>query len=320
MGMDVYIKKYFWMVGVLAVILCSGLAASAVGHLIEATALADSEKPARRPAVTHTLAPEQDKARTSKSGTAVAERNMFCSTCQPPGPAVEEAVAAPSDPNNPPITSLPLRLLATNVASDQATSFATILNTSSEKQGAYWIGSHIPAAGPVTRILGKFVDFENQATNRVERISLLGGEAPRPALAEAPVLETDMVDPRASRDDLMAAVDAGVRKLDDSTFEVDRSLVDKVLSNPTAVARGARIVPSVKNGQPNGFKLYAIRPSSVYSKIGLMNGDTIHAVNGFELNSMDKALEVYTKVRESSSLSVSITRRGKPATLNYTIK
>ena len=51
-----------------------------------------------------------------------------------------------------------------------------------------------------------------------------------------------------------------------------------------------------------------------------MNGDTLHAVNGFELNSMDKALEVYTKVRESSSLSVSITRRGKPVTLNYTIK
>jgi general secretion pathway protein C len=137
--------------------------------------------------------------------------------------------------------------------------------------------------------------------------------------AAAPPPEAEP-DPRASRDELLAAVDAGVRKVDDSTFEVDRALVEKVLSNPTAVARGARIVPSVKNGQPNGFKLYAIRPSSVYAKIGLMNGDTLHAVNGFELNSMDKALEVYTKVRESSSLSVSITRRGKPVTLNYTIK
>ena len=133
-------------------------------------------------------------------------------------------------------------------------------------------------------------------------------------------METDMLDPRAARDDLLSAVESGVHKVDDSTFEVDRSLVEKVLAIPTAVARGARIVPSVKNGQPNGFKLYAIRPSSVYSKIGFMNGDTVHAVNGFELNSMDKALEVYTKVRESSSLSVSITRRGKPVTLNYTIK
>jgi hypothetical protein len=35
---------------------------------------------------------------------------------------------------------------------------------------------------------------------------------------------------------------------------------------------------------------------------------------------MDKALEVYTKVRESSRLSVSISRRGKPLTLDYTIR
>ncbi|HTE56884.1 MAG TPA: type II secretion system protein GspC [Kofleriaceae bacterium] len=321
MAMDVYIKKYFWVIGVVAVILCSAFAASAVSHMIEATALADSDKPARRPVarppITSGLV-EQDKT-ASKSGTALADRNIFCSECQPPEPAATEVAAAPSDPNNPPLTALPLRLLATNVSRHESQSFATILNTSNERQGAYWIGTDIPDAGPVTRILGKWVDFENSATHRVERISLLGGDAPHPAAAPVPVAETE-ADPRAARDEILAAVDAGVRKVDDSNFEVDRALVEKVLSNPTAVARGARIVPSVKNGQPNGFKLYAIRPSSVYAKIGLMNGDTLHAVNGFELNSMDKALEVYTKVRESSSLSVSITRRGKPVTLNYTIK
>jgi general secretion pathway protein C len=324
--MDVYIKKYFWLVGVVAVILCSALAASAVGHMIEATALADSEKPARRAVVrppTPNLSADLDKARNAKSGTALAERNIFCSECLPPQPDAAATPEAPSDPNNPPITSLPLRLLATNVSTDPDNSFATILNTSNERQGAYWPGNEIPEAGPVTRILGKYVDFENKASNRIERISLLSGDtAGRPAVASAPPVPSpsDDVDPRAARDELMAAVDAGVRKVDESTFEVDRALVDKVLSNPTAVARGARIVPSVKNGEPNGFKLYAIRPTSVYSKIGLMNGDTVHAVNGFELNSMDKALEVYTKVRESSSLSVSITRRGKPVTLNYSIK
>jgi general secretion pathway protein C len=48
-----------------------------------------------------------------------------------------------------------------------------------------------------------------------------------------------------------------------------------------AVAKGARVVPAVKNGKPDGFKLYAIRPSSVYSKLGLTNGDTIQSINGF---------------------------------------
>ena len=51
-----------------------------------------------------------------------------------------------------------------------------------------------------------------------------------------------------------------------------------------------------------------------------MNGDTIHSVNGFDLTTPDKALEVYTKVRESNNLSVTVTRRGKPVSLKYSIK
>ena len=325
MSMDVYIKKYFWVLGVVVVVICSGLAASAVGHMIEATALADSDKPTRRQAARPPLATPADaqKARTSKSGLPLAERNIFCSTCVLQEPTAEQPADVPSDPNNPPITSLPLRLLATNVSRQEGESFATVLNTSNEKQGAYWIGSTIPDAGTVTRILGKYLDFENATSHRLERISLISGDVPRPAspvAAAPPPVDPSATDPRAARDELLAAVDAGVRKVDDTTFEVDRAVVEKVLSNPTAVSRGARIVPSVKDGKPNGFKLYAIKPTSVYARIGLMNGDTLHAVNGFELNTMDKALEVYTKVRESSSLSVSITRRGKPVTLNYTIK
>ena len=108
------------------------------------------------------------------------------------------------------------------------------------------------------------------------------------------------------------SIDNGIKKIDDNNYEIDKSLVDKVLANPMAVAKGARVVPAVKNGKPDGFKLYAIRPSSVYSKLGLANGDTLQSINGFELTSADKALEVYTKLREATSLEVEVTRRGKP--------
>jgi general secretion pathway protein C len=119
---------------------------------------------------------------------------------------------------------------------------------------------------------------------------------------------------------MSAAIDSGIKKLDDTTFEVDRALVDKLLANPLAASKGARVTPSIKNGKPNGIKLYAIRPSSIYSKLGLANGDTIHSINGFELDSLDKGLEVYQKVKDASSLQVSVTRRGKPVNLNYSIK
>jgi general secretion pathway protein C len=316
--MDVYIKKYFWLLGAVVAVVCSALAATAVGHVFEGAALTDGDKPIQRKVARPAPGAAQGaKPTTSKDGSALARRHMFCSECEPEEP-VAPVDGPVTDSNSPPITSLPLQLVATNVAGNDDWSFATVQNTSSGVQGAYWIGHEIPGAGPVVRIYGKYLDFENKSTRRVERVSLLA-EAPRaPAAAKPP--EPPVGTAAKPGDDLMAAVEAGVKKVDDSNFEISRALVNKVLANPTAVARGARIVPSVKNGEPNGFKLYAIRPSSVYAKIGLMNGDTLHAVNGFELNSMDKALEVYTKVKESSNLSVNITRRGKPMTLSYSIK
>src|SRR5262249_26192539 len=71
---------------------------------------------------------------------------------------------------------------------------------------------------------------------------------------------------------------AGIDRVDDTDYTIDHGLIDKVLADPISVSAGARVVPSMKNGTPWGFKLYAIRPGSVYAALGLQNGDTIHAI------------------------------------------
>lgn len=126
--------------------------------------------------------------------------------------------------------------------------------------------------------------------------------------------------PDPAADELAEAIDKGIVVVDETHRRVARSLVDKLLANPMAMAKGARVVPAVKDGKPQGFKLYAIRPSSIFAKLGMMNGDTLVSVNGLELTSADKALEVYTKLREATSLEVQIIRRGNPMTYHYTIK
>lgn len=311
--MEAYIKKYFAVVPVLVIMVCAYFGAKAVNHIVEAKALGDSDRLGKAEKV---VAPKKKPAvKRSKAGEPIAKRNMFCSSCVPLEPEVDGVVV---DSDSPPATSLPLRLVATNVSSQADYSFATIQNTSTARQGAYSIDQSIPDAGAVVRIAVKFVDFQNPKTKRVERLSLLSTKA-------APVKSTTKAKkPSKSgdkpKDELMAMIEEGVNKVSDTEFEIDKKVVDKILENPMSVARGARIVPSIKNGKSNGFKLYAIRPSSVYAKIGLMNGDTIHSINGFDLTSPDKALEVYTKVREATSLSVNATRRGKPISLNYSIK
>lgn len=314
--MQEYVKRYFWVVVALTIALSAVFAARLVNHVAEAKLLPDAKK---SPKVTPPApSPSAPVAARTKDGKPFIDRNMFCSSCLPPIP-VASTPTGPIDPNVIPMTSLPLLLVATHVTDQKYAkeSFATILNTASQKQGAYWLEQEIPGAGPVVAIHYKYVDFTNKATGRKERISITG-EAPPPTTQPAVVAENPP--PTGEGDDLTAAIDQGIKKIDETTYEIDRSLVEKVLANPMAVAKGARVMPSSKNGEPNGFKLYAVRPSSVYAKLGFANGDTLHAINGMELNSMDKAMEVYSKVRDARSLQVNVTRRGKPVTLSYTIR
>lgn len=302
------IKRYFWVVTVVAVMLCAVFAAKATASLIEASVLGDSKQ---GPKITPVPRAEPvAKPTRSKDGTQLATRNVFCSECTP------SVSATNVDPTAIAITGLPLVLLATNVGNVPEQSQATIINTESQKQGAFTIDEQMPGAtGKIKSINYKYVDFENNG--RIERLVLQGAVVPTTAVAAAePTPSTG----DENKDEMQAAIDSGIKKIDETSFEIDKSLVDKVLLNPMAIVKGARVVPAMKNGKPEGFKMYAIRPSSAFAKLGLSNGDTLTSINGFELNSADKALEVYTKLREARSLELEVTRRGKPVTLKYSIR
>jgi general secretion pathway protein C len=299
------IKRYLWMLSGVVVMVCMVFVAKAANHIVEAKYLSDPEHgPKINPVVPQPTA--LTKPVRSKDGIQFASRDIFCSECTPAEPVK-------IDNGSIQMTTLPLQLLATNVAPTPEQSYATIVNIENQRQGAFGVGDKIPgASGPIKAVHYKFVDFENNG--RLERIGLAGQPTP-PTTTVPAVSPTD-----ENKDDLQVAIDSGVKKLDDNNYEIDKSLVEKVLANPMGVAKGARVVPSMEHGKPNGFRLYAIQPSSVYAKLGFTNGDAVQAINGFELTSAERALEVYTKLREATSLQVEITRRGKPMTINYKIR
>lgn len=228
----------------------------------------------------------------SKDGAALVARNMFCSTCRAGAPGSDG-----------PPTSLALDLVATHIAAVAADSFATIEDTATQRGGAYAVGQAVPGGGVLVGIGRTFVDVET--ASGIERLALGARREPAAAPATQPAAPTNI---------------EGLRQVGETSFEIERALVDRVLADPTAFARGVRVGPSTRDGRPDGFKLYSVRPSSPVARLGLRSGDTIHAVNGHELTTMDKVLEVYTKVRESSHLSIAVTRRGQPLSLSYVIK
>ena len=314
--MDEHLRKYWWIVGAVVVAVCAVLFAKTTNHVIEAFALADSAKAKKRAPKKATTRRTAALTGRSKAGQPLEDRNMFCSDC-----VIEEEVpeATVADGDTVPLSSLPLRLVATSVATSQTYSYATVRNTSSLHQGAYGVDDVIPNAGPIREIRYKYIHFLNKSSNRVEKLSLVDeAKAVRPTTRTA---SKPTRRPSTGKKDAMSdLINEGVKKTGDNEYEVDRALVNKITENPLVASKGARIVPAIKGGKPNGFRLYAIRPSSVYAKLGIKNGDTIHAINGFELNDMSKGFEIYSKLKSASNLSVTLTRRGKPVNLNYTIR
>lgn len=106
-----------------------------------------------------------------------------------------------------------------------------------------------------------------------------------------------------------------IKRIDPMSYEVPRSTVDRVLSSTSTYARLARTLPA----RPSGFKLYAVRPG-ILTAIGLANGDTVRAINGHEVSSVDEALEVYQQIKDAKEWRIDLTRRGSPEVLKISIK
>jgi hypothetical protein len=109
-----------------------------------------------------------------------------------------------------------------------------------------------------------------------------------------------------------------VKKVDDLHYEVSRKDLQSFLDGEM-FARSVRVVPAVKDGKADGFKLYAIRPNSPFAQLGFQNGDGVHSVNGVALLTVDGALEAYKKVKTDKTLRFAITRRGKDVELVITV-
>ncbi|MGE5181163.1 MAG: type II secretion system protein GspN [Acidobacteriota bacterium] len=165
--------------------------------------------------------------------------------------------------------------------------------------------------------------FNIQLLDRVDQLKRLarvcdGSQPPVAALpppAAAPATKGDA--------DTTALITSAIKPSSELAFDIDLKKWSQMLADPTTLAKGARVVPAVKNGKPAGFKIYGVKPDSFVAHLGLESGDTITSVAGEPMASIDKALEVYTKLRGAKVgdiVKVTVERRGAPTTLTYTLR
>lgn len=90
---------------------------------------------------------------------------------------------------------------------------------------------------------------------------------------------------------------------------------DMVLSDPQRLNDLVQISPRNEGGRFIGYELQPGRDAALLERLGLQPGDVVTAVNGVELNSPAKALNVMRTLAEADRVRVNLRRNGVPRSL-----
>ncbi|HVE81417.1 MAG TPA: type II secretion system protein GspC, partial [Myxococcales bacterium] len=253
--MERFFRKYFWAVHLAFIALVALLAASTVNVFVE-SAIAPVSMP-RGERSAGRVSRVENRSQLDLPRLA----DMAGLPLPPPEPDVVEPQRPALDLESEPVkSSLRVRLLGTLLSGIKEWSFASIQDVVTQKATTFMVGESVQGA-PIVDIERNRVivlnngrrEFINNEAGSGEAVSYVppGAGLPRPPDVPAP-----------------SASGSGIKAIDDTHYEVPKAEIDKTLSNLNDVAMQARIVPAFKDGVAQGFKLFSIRPDSIYTKIG----------------------------------------------------
>lgn len=144
----------------------------------------------------------------------------------------------------------------------------------------------------------------------------------KPGMPEAPkVAEAAPPPPAGAPGALDPAIAKGIKRNSATDYDIDRSVVDKILENQAELMKTARIIPDKEGDKVKGVRMFGIKSGSILQLLGMENGDRLQTINGFDVSSPEKALEAYARLRAGADqLTVQINRKGSDMNLDYHIK
>ncbi len=325
MTFDLLLKKYFLGVVLAFVALAAYFQAAGATQLLGAafTSPSSSSLPPR------SMALPAPSTRERPSAEAIIHRNPFDSVT---GPLDAEKLDVPvptkspvdnSDPLSAPACDSPTVFIVTE-STDPLWSVAALQAPGEPRPKMHRVGDDVG---------GKKVEFIGyNPRESTPSVWLSSGSTlcqamlfkTQPVLPAAPAAASaappPMAAPAGGPSPVPADIASKIQKISDTEFNIDRSVVDKILENQAELMKSARIVPETKDGKVLGIRLFGIRPETLLGTLGLQNGDRLESINGFNMGSPEKALEAYARLRTAPELAVTVNRRGAPVNIVHHIK
>lgn len=109
-------------------------------------------------------------------------------------------------------------------------------------------------------------------------------------------------------------------KVSENSWVIDQKAVTASLNDMSRVLTDARLTPKVSSEGVEGFTVTEIKPRGVFDAIGLKEGDVLTKINGYEIDSPEKAVQVLSALRGQTNIDLDILRNGQPKSLHYTIR
>jgi general secretion pathway protein C len=205
--------------------------------------------------------------------------------------------------------------MATMEASKPEYSLATVFDADTSVTGLYGLGDDIRPGVVVLGIDLGVVHIRNNA--QLEYIEV--GADVKASVAPT-AAATDKPAPKKPSPSAIDGAEEAIKCSSENQCVVERQFVEQLMANPAMLAKQARIVPSQRDGETQGFKFYGIRRGSLPKLLGLNNGDMLTEVNGEAMTSVDQAMGLAMKLRRASNLSVTLVRKGKTITKEIQIQ
>lgn len=201
-------------------------------------------------------------------------------------------------------TQLSLKLWGT-IINGPDKSYAVIEDTKKRKQGLYRVGDAVEKAS-IKMILRKKVVL---TVNGKDEILLMDDDKTKRRSSSASAPQREMPEPY---EEMMPDAEEAVT--------LDRERINDALKNINQLMSQVKVRPHFQDGKPNGLLLSHIQQNSIFSEMGLQNGDIVKGVNGNMIESVDDALKFYENLRASSLVELQIQRQGEELDIVYQIE
>jgi general secretion pathway protein C len=247
------------------------------------------------------------------NAAVILQRNLFGSKVL--GTSTAAAEKSEEDLEDLPESTLPLKLLGTVVQVSGKRSFAIILNTGTRAQNIHFVGDEIQEGTTITSVTrNKVVLLRNG------REEILEKDEDQSAVSQPVRRRVRPTRTANARTGGQGKEPVTVRKIGDNHFVMDRREVEGVLQDFNKLLTQIRVVPHFADGKPDGFKIFNIRPGSLFASLGMVNGDIIKRVNGLDITGPEQALQMFQQLRDESQVTVDLERFRKNLTLQYEIR